>query len=85
MSMLGLMITACGEDETTFDDVSDNVEPEIAPFIETFIEEAENRGQSFNFKGFEASFSSEDIDMNEDICGRASAFSDSARFLYHPP
>ena len=82
VGLIAMVGWSCGEDDLqTLDDVSENVEPEISPFIESFIQEAEERGFTFDFKGFEATFSDEDINDNEDICGQASPFSDSRDFI----
>ncbi len=75
------IISCSDDDQVAIDDVSDNIETEISPFIDTFVEEAGNRGLTFDFKGFEATFSLDDIDDNELICGRASAFSDNKNFI----
>ncbi len=73
-----VVIISCSDDgSASLDEVSENIEAEINPFIESFVEEAAIRSASFDFKGFEATFSLENIDDNELICGRASAFSDS--------
>lgn len=73
-----MVIISCSDDDpASLEDVSENIEAEISPFIESFVEEAAIRGASFDFKGFEATFSLEDIDDNELICGRASGFSES--------
>ena len=82
MIFVSLGIISCSEDDPlTLDDISENVEPEINPFIQNFIEEAAVRGQSFDLKGFEATFSNDDINDNEDICGQASPISDSRNFI----
>ncbi len=80
--LASIVIISCSEDDPlSLDDVSGNVEPEISPFIESFVEEAGNRGFTFDFKGFEATFSEEDINDNEDVCGQASPLGDSRNFI----
>ena len=78
-----ILFFSCSDDDSPKDlvDVSNDIEPDIFPFIQTFVDEAAARNISFDFRGFEATFSEEDIDDNGDICGRASAFSDNTNTI----
>jgi len=78
-----LLMNSCSSDDDplTIEDVSENIEMDIRPFVETFAEEAELRGQFFDFDGFEATFSVEEIGDNGDICGRASPLDGDENFI----
>jgi hypothetical protein len=76
---MAVLVASCSDDDDplTVDDASENIESQLRPFIKKFVEEGEERGHFFDFDGFEATFSEEEIGDNEDICGRASSFSDN--------
>jgi len=75
---VAVLMASCSDDDDplTVEDVSEDIESEIKPFIETFVSEAEERGHFFDFDGFEATFSVEKIGDDENICGRSSKFED---------
>ncbi len=68
------LISCTDNDPVMLDDLGNEVNIEIRPYIESFIEEAGSRGQSFDFKKFEATLTFDEIDENEDICGQSSQF-----------
>ncbi|MDA0194234.1 MAG: hypothetical protein O2887_04380 [Bacteroidetes bacterium] len=70
-----IFLYSCAQDDpVALDDLGTEVNIEIRPYIESFVQVAGEHGESFDFKKFEATLTFEEIDENEDICGQSSQF-----------